>query len=224
MIKILKKKLQNNQKTFNASFLNPASYVIARKHIEIYKQLDKIYIDGWLLVLFLRIFCGIKVPRHSFDMTSLAPIVFNEAIQQSKSIYFIGTKKEVIEQFINNIKTNYPKLDVIGYRNGYFEHDERIIELKNITMLNPDIVIVGMGAPLQEQFLIDLKKEGWEGQGYTCGGFMHQTAYNIQYYPKWVDKMNLRMPYRIYAEPEFRKKIPSYFKFLYVFFIDLIKK
>lgn len=40
-----------------------------------------------------------------------------------------------------------------------------------INELNPDLVVVGMGAPLQEKFLVDLVGLGWRGRGYTCGVF-----------------------------------------------------
>jgi exopolysaccharide biosynthesis WecB/TagA/CpsF family protein len=96
--------------------------------------------------------------------------------------------------------------------------------LENIKELNPDIVVCGMGTPLQEQFLVDLQDTGWNGIGYTCGGFLHQTAGDIQYYPKWVDKYNLRWVYRIYDEPVlFKRYFGDYPKFFWYFMIDYIE-
>ena len=63
-----------------------------------------------------------------------------------------------------------------------------------------------MGTPKQEEFLLDLSQAGWKGTGYTCGGFLHQTAQNIKYYPKWIDLFNLRAIYRIYDEPRLIKR------------------
>jgi exopolysaccharide biosynthesis WecB/TagA/CpsF family protein len=182
------------------TFLNPYSYLLARKEKELFENFN-IKIDGILLVKVLNLFGFKNIKRESFDMTSLAPIVFEKAIKENKSIYFIGTKPNVIEKAIENIKEAYPKLNIIGFRNGYFKNEERSDILENIKELNPDIVVCGMGTPLQEQFLVDLQDTGWNGIGYTCGGFLHQTAGDIQYYPKWVDKYNLRWVYRIYDEP-----------------------
>ena len=58
-----------------------------------------------------------------------------------------------------------------------------------------------MGAPRQEQFLINLKNAGWTGIGFTCGGFFDQIVDRVDYYPGWVDKMNLRFLYRLLKEP-----------------------
>mgnify|MGYP000060826451 CR=1 FL=1 len=48
---------------------------------------------------------------------------------------------------------------------------------------------------------------GYQGIGFTCGGFVHQTAMNrMHYYPNWVDKMNLRFVYRMYKEKHTRTR------------------
>lgn len=80
-------------------------------------------------------------------------------------------------------------------------------EAKNITEINPDFLIVGMGALMQERFLIKAKLSGFQGIGFTCGGFIHQTSKNeIEYYPIWADKLNLRFVYRMYKEKHTRKR------------------
>lgn len=80
-------------------------------------------------------------------------------------------------------------------------------EASHIVELNPDFLIVGMGALMQEKFLLKVKKMGYQGIGFTCGGFVHQTAMNrMHYYPDWVDKMNLRFVYRMYKEKHTRTR------------------
>ena len=57
------------------TFLNPFSYLLARNQRNLFSSFN-IEIDGILLVLILRIF-GFRFSRKSFDMTSLACIIFN---------------------------------------------------------------------------------------------------------------------------------------------------
>jgi exopolysaccharide biosynthesis WecB/TagA/CpsF family protein len=220
LISLIKNNVQQANKL--STFLNPYSYLIARRNKELFEKFN-IKIDGILLVKVLDLFGFRDIKRESFDMTSLAPIVFDEAIKSNNSIYFIGTKAKVIDEAIANIKSSYPDLNIIGYRDGYINEcrSEVIEDIKN---LNPDIVVCGMGTPLQEQFLLDLQNTGWDGIGYTCGGFLHQTARNIQYYPKWVDKYNIRWIYRIYDEPVlFKRYFVEYPKFFWYFLVDYIK-
>ena len=59
-----------------------------------------------------------------------------------------------------------------------------------------------------------------EGIGFTCGGFIHQTANNeIEYYPLWIDRMNLRFVYRMYKEKHTRKRYVqvTFYFFLHAF-------
>ena len=213
--------ITNNTKNLT-TFLNPYSYILVRKHKELFKNFN-IKIDGILLVKVLNIFGFKNIKRESFDMTSLAPVVFKEVIKKNKSIYFIGTQPKIIDKAIKNIKKEFPELNIIGFRDGYIKNIREDV-IKNIKNINPDIVICGMGTPLQEQFLVDLQQTGWEGIGYTCGGFLHQTARNIEYYPKWVDRYNIRWIYRIYDEPKlFKRYFFEYPKFFFYFITDYIK-
>ena len=204
------------------TFLNPFSYLLARcnKH-----QLShfNINIDGGLLVILLNLF-GFKYKRKSFDMTSLAPVVFNDAINNNKSIYFIGSKPKVVDLAIKNIQDQFPELNICGYRDGYIDQNEMVVVLDIINSLKADYVICGMGTPLQEQFLIDLQKSGWNGEGYTCGGFLHQTANGIHYYPSWINSLGLRAFYRMYDEPKLiRRYFIDYPQAIVVIIYDLIK-
>ena len=65
------------------TFLNPFSYVLARKNNSQLKAFN-IKIDGGILVLILNLF-GFNCKRKSFDMTSLAPEVFNYAINKQNT-------------------------------------------------------------------------------------------------------------------------------------------
>jgi len=200
MHKIFSNNLGNSDKKLT-TYLNLYSYMLARNNKDIFNYFN-IYVDGIIFVWILKAFGFVKVFRKSFDMTSMAPEIFNKAIFEKKSIYFIGSKPELIDKTIRNISENFPNLNICGFRDGYFDNDDRPAIFDAINSLNADYVICGMGTLLQEQFLVDLQKTGWEGQGYTCGGFLHQTSVNIQYYPKWIDKFNLRGFYRMFDEPK----------------------
>lgn len=190
------------------TFLNPVSYLDALKHTDLFGRFDGIFADGSLLVAAIKMLYGKKVARRSFDMTSLASELFEYAENEGKSLYFVASKQEEVESALEIFKERYPNLIVAGYRNGYFSsEEEQNKEATYITQLNPDFLIVGMGALMQEKFLLKVKGAGFKGIGFTCGGFIHQTAKNeIDYYPQWVDRMNVRFLYRMYKEPHTRMR------------------
>ena len=190
------------------SFLNPVSYLTALDNKELFGRLDGIFADGGLLVKAIKMVYGKQVTRRSFDMTSMAPELFSYAEHYGKTIYIVASKQEQVEAAVKIFRERYPKVSFAGYRNGFFaSEDEMDGEAKHIAAVNPDFLIVGMGALMQEKFLLKVKKAGFQGVGFTCGGFIHQTSKNeIDYYPAWVDKTNLRFVYRMWKEPHTRKR------------------
>ena len=87
------------------TFLNPFSYIVARKNIKQLSQFN-IEIDGGMLGEVLRFF-GLRVKRKSFDMTSLAPIVFENAIKNNQSVFLMAIKQKLIMLLIKIFKINF---------------------------------------------------------------------------------------------------------------------
>lgn len=190
------------------TFLNPVSYLSALDNKDLFGRFDGIFADGSILVAAIKLVYGKTVTRRSFDMTSLAPELLEYAEKNGKSVYIVASRQEQVEKSVAIFRERYPKLDVAGYRNGYFLTDEeQVTEASHIVDVNPDFLIVGMGVLMQERFLLKVKNAGYNGIGFTCGGFIHQTAKDeIEYYPAWVDKLNLRFMYRIIKEKHTRKR------------------
>lgn len=190
------------------TFLNPVSYLTALDNKELFGQMDGIFADGGLLVKAIKMLYAKVVTRRSFDMTSMAPELFAYAVEHDKTIYIVASKQEQVEKAVEIFQERYPEVKFAGYRNGYFSSEEEMDkEAKHITELKPDFLIVGMGSLMQEKFLLKVKNAGYQGVGFTCGGFIHQTSKNeIDYYPAWVDKTNLRFVYRMWKEPHTRKR------------------
>ncbi|WP_296261412.1 WecB/TagA/CpsF family glycosyltransferase [uncultured Phocaeicola sp.] len=190
------------------TFLNPVSYLSALDNKAMFTRFDGIFADGSILAAAIKTIYGKHVTRRSFDMTSIAPELLSFAETNKKTVYVVASRQEQVEKAVGIFKERYADLCVCGYRNGYFTSEvEMDKEAEHIAALNPDFLIVGMGALMQERFLLKVKDAGYRGIGFTCGGFIHQTANNeIDYYPAWVDRMNLRFLYRMFKEKHTRKR------------------
>ena len=191
------------------TFLNPISYLSALDNKAMFACFDGIFADGIILVAAIKITYGKNTTRRSFDMTSMAPKLFSFAEANQKTVYIVASKQGQVERAIEIFKERYPNLCFSGYRNGYFDSEADMDqEAEHIVSLNPDFLIVGMGAIMQEKFLLKVHEKGYQGIGFTCGGFIHQTTINnkIYYFPSWADKLNLRFVYRMYKEKHTRKR------------------
>lgn len=192
------------------TFVNPVSYLDAVKHQELFAQMDGIFADGTMLVKAIRLFYHKRVEKRECDMSSMARELFEFATERGKSVYIIASKQEEIENAIEKLRNKFPSLRILGFRSGYFKDSQEIdVTIKKVISLSPDYLIVGMGAVKQEEFLLMAKKAGYQGIGFTCGAFITQTANyaaEIDFFPEWAVKYNLRFLYRLYKEPHTRKR------------------
>lgn len=198
------------------SFVNPYSMLVLENNLQVAKGIDYWHIDGISLVQSVNKNLGKEIQRCSFDETSLAPIIFEYARVNNLSLAIIGTTNESLKRAVSQIEISH-NVNVRYSRNGYFDNEsEAQKSIASIQKLKIDIVICGMGTPHQENFLMSLKNSGWDGYGYTCGGYLHQTAQKANYYPPIYDKLNIRWIYRILDEP---KLISRYFIKYPIFFL-----
>ena len=207
------------------TFLNPYSYLVYRRNINLFTKYDFLLSDGIVLVKILKLFKIVNTLRLSFDMTSLANMVFNLAEKNNYTTYLIGSELKAIEMAQKKISNKFPDLKILGYRSGYFINKyemENAIEV--IVNLNPKLVIVGMGSGLQEKFLIELRNNGWKGSGFTCGNFYYQVSKKLHYYPYLFDKFNLRAFYRMFKEPKLIFRYFIYYPMgINLFLYDIIR-
>ena len=61
-----------------------------------------------------------------------------------------------LEEAIKNLKNEVENLNVVYSHDGYFSDDELI--LSDLVNANPDLVLVALGSPKQEEFIYKIKK------------------------------------------------------------------
>lgn len=205
------------------SYVNPAVYLRLRKDPGLIRNIDKFFLDGILLTVIFKIL-GYKATRNSPDMVGYFLGLFSKAEKNNQKVFFIGSDSLSVIKAVEVIKHSFPNLNVVGYRDGFFMTDTEKNDTCNLLKKeNVEVTIIGMGTPNQERFLNILKNSGYQGQAFTCGGFIHQTAKGIKYYPKWINELNLRWLYRFFDERRvFLRTLKTYPIFLLVFIYDVI--
>lgn len=183
------------------SFINPHSFHL-RLHDQAYANalwhFDLVLPDGIGVAMAVGWINQARIERQSFDETSLFHPILHQLNVMKKSVCIIGSKPGVADRACEKMRKIYGDIDYLGTIDGYHSFDE-IADW--VTALAPDAVIVGMGAPLQESLLLRLKQQGFEGVGFSCGGFLDQYSRETQYYPAWINKWELRWLYRLLNEP-----------------------
>ena len=185
------------------TFLNPYSILKLSESKTSLKHFDKLCIDGIALKIFLGfVYKNTDIERISFDFTSVANHVFENAAANKECGFVLGSDVKSNSKFINIIHSSFSGIQLEG-RSGYFNDDADLADLLgSLANSNYEFIVIGMGAVKQEEVANTLVENGFKGKIYTCGGFIHQTAMNGgEYYPAWIDKLNLRFVYRMVKEP-----------------------
>jgi len=207
------------------SFVNPFSYMLLRHNKVALDGIDHLHSDAISSSKIFSFILGKSIPRLSFDLGSFARHFFIEAEKFQLPIFLLGAKEEELNEAVMTFKEHYPKLNIVGYRDGYFSDDDEVMQ--QIIESGAQYVICGMGTPRQDEFSGKLKSydQGQLKQIYTCGGFLHQSADRIDYYPKLINKLNLRWLFRALTTSYVAKRLLLvYPKFLFVVFADRFTK
>lgn len=165
------------------------------------------FCDGMLMSTFMSRVTGRAIKRVSFDFTSIADPVFKAAEKQGKRVYFVGASQAELDLFMSKIRARYPALIIAGGHNGYFDASQAAAIHADIRRRATHMLIIGLGAGLQERFAQDALRGGFDGVAFTCGGFIRQQAgAHHHYYPELINRLHLRAFYRMYREPHTIKR------------------
>ncbi|CAH6887110.1 Glycosyl transferase [Vibrio chagasii] len=119
----------------------------------------------------------------------------------NKSFYFIGGTPDTINSTIVKVTDIYPNINLLGFRDGYFNAEQEASLIDDILIKKPDIVFVALGSPRQEVFMEKVSKSHkalYQG----LGGSFDVFVGNVRRAPQaWV-KLNLEWLYRLIQEPK----------------------
>lgn len=143
---------------------------------------------------------------------------FEEFAEEDINFYFLGSKPGVVDRAVKKLKLNYPDLNIRGYHHGYIDRDSQENIIAEINSKNIDLLLVGMGVPLQEKFLDNNLKKLKVGAAVTVGGSFDVLAGEVKRAPLWMQKANLEWFYRLLQEPSRFGRMLALPKFIYLVF------
>lgn len=194
-------RLRERSGPFDVSFINPYAWAVAQRDpsfVAILEKLSLVMADGVGVTYACSALTRNPCPRVSFDMTSLAGPFFQTLLEADLSLALVGGAPGVDENMKDKLEAHYRGLRIVETAHGYDDLEPKIAA---IMAKAPDAVLVGMGSPRQEKFLVALREAGYSGFAITCGGFFDQYLASDHYYPDWINRWNLRFLYRLYKEP-----------------------
>ncbi len=157
------------------------------------------YSDG-AGVLFAGWMNGTKIPERIaltdwiFDICALTE-------RTHRSLYFLATHESTLEKAVKNLTQRFPSLNIVGYRTGYFDESESKAIVEDIRKVQPHILIIGRGMPLQEKWLMDHFDETGAQIALDAGALFDYLAEEKIYCPAMMGEWGLEWFFRLITEP-----------------------
>ncbi|MBE7247829.1 MAG: WecB/TagA/CpsF family glycosyltransferase [Actinomycetospora chiangmaiensis] len=167
----------------------------------LYGQADLISPDGMSVVTASRLLCREGLPERvaTTDAFHDAALLAEET---GASFYFLGASESMNKSAVARAQALYPRLKIVGRRNGYFKQDEEAAIIAEINRARPDVLWLGLGVPRQQDFIVrNRAKMTGVGVAKTCGGLFDFLSGKNSRAPAWMQGAGLEWLYRVMLEP-----------------------
>jgi N-acetylglucosaminyldiphosphoundecaprenol N-acetyl-beta-D-mannosaminyltransferase len=161
-----------------------------------------VFCDGHGVILGAKIL-GVNIPEritYADWMWDLSAYMEGEGF----SYYFLGAEEGVAKAAAERLIGRFPKLRVVGVRNGYFDKGkgtENDAVIEGINRVSPDVLVVGFGMPAQERWLM----ENWERidarVALTGGACFDFISGSVRRAPRWMMALWLEWFFRLILQP-----------------------
>jgi len=164
---------------------------------------DVAYCDGFGVKWGARLL-GLRIP-YRYTPPDWTTLLAAECARQRFSLYLLGARPGVAEKVAVILKQQFTDLSIAGAHHGYFDKSPDSVEneavLQAINATRPDILLVGLGMPLQERWLM----ENWDRieakVALPVGALFDYLAGEFPRAPRWMTDHGLEWLGRLIIEP-----------------------
>jgi len=163
------------------------------------RQADLVIPDGAGVVLYLRLY-GRRVTRC--PGIELAEALLRELSQRSLgAIFFFGGRPGIAAQAAANLQAKYSGLAIAHCQDGYLTPETTRDFLDKLQILQPQLILVGLGVPRQEFWIAEHRHLCPHAVWIGVGGSFDIWAGSKTRAPGWLRNNHLEWVYRLYQEP-----------------------
>jgi N-acetylglucosaminyldiphosphoundecaprenol N-acetyl-beta-D-mannosaminyltransferase len=185
---------------------NVHSFNMAHKlpwYREFLNSADVVRLDGAGISLAAKIM-GYKVPPRSTWADFGWPLLEMFA-RENVTVFFFGCAPGMAAEAAERALEQYPELEITGTEHGFIdwknpdsEDNRRLVERIN----EADVLIIGLGMPRQEQWILEHRNELNVKVIMTGGAVFNYLAGHEKRAPKWMLNSGLEWLFRLCLEPK----------------------
>ncbi len=160
---------------------------------------DVVVADGQSVVWASRVL-GQPLPERVAGIDLMMEL-FRAGNNRGYRVFCLGATKEVIRAVGERLQHDYPRLKLVGVRDGYFSEEQEQEVAEEIGRARPDILLVGMTSPKKERFLARWADVMDVPVCHGVGGSFDVYAGRVKRAPKAWQRLGIEWLYRIVQEP-----------------------
>lgn len=129
--------------------------------------------------------------------------ICERAAQEGIPIYFYGSKQDVLEKMVANLREKFPNIQIAGYQPSRFRQvtpEEKVEIAEEIKSSGAKIVFVGLGCPRQETWVFEMR-DLLPMPAIAVGAAFDFHAGTLPQAPPRLQRMGLEWAFRLYQEP-----------------------
>lgn len=127
------------------------------------------------------------------------------AARNAQTFFLLGARPGVAERAAARLQAQCSELQIAGTQHGYFDHTSTSAEnqavLNLINAARPTFLILGMGMPLQERWLMENWDQVNARVAVTTGALLDYVAGEVWRGPRWMTDHGLEWLARLFVEP-----------------------
>jgi N-acetylglucosaminyldiphosphoundecaprenol N-acetyl-beta-D-mannosaminyltransferase len=116
-------------------------------------------------------------------------------------LFFLGSKPGITESAAARLKGILPGLQVVGTHHGFMGREESEEEVAAIREAKPDVLVVGMGVPLQEKWVASHRSALEVPVCWCVGALFEYMSGQRARAPVWMRRAGLEWLFRLVLEP-----------------------
>lgn len=167
---------------------------------EAYRTADLVTADGTGLVWASRVL-GAPLPERVTGI-DLLEALWNRAAAEGYRLFFLGAKPGVAYAAAQQLRTRFPLLNIVGVHHGYFARSQEEAIVNAIRDAAPDLLLVGMGVPRQENWILRMKDQLNVPVIIGVGGSFDVLSGRLRRAPRTWQALGIEWLWRAIQEPQ----------------------
>lgn len=168
-----------------------------------YDQADIVFIDGMSIIYWGRFMGHALRQCHRITYVDWIYPLASHCARSAWRVFYLGSRPGVARRGASILRQEFPDLHIATHH-GHFDVGSEVNErvLGDIDRFEPHVLVVGMGMPRQEHWILDNFHRLTANAILTSGACMDYVANEIYTPPRWSATVGCEWAFRLASNPK----------------------